>query len=440
MIDSSASILTKSPILYHRVQEPSHLKSTPAVSSPLISFIKPLKQNYAYGFDGYDLQGTNEYDLYTPTPPNLLPTDIRALSKPPSQSLISYNHKKAPDISSFHQNIYTPKPISLLKSTIMDIQNTYTHSCHHIAHGPVLSNPLIYLPLTTHTRSLLSPQKLNLKVPFRCPFCEDPDLHDTVPAGKGVLVIMSSLKKENERSEVVERLSESKLLPSIPSIYSAPYPPYLPTFCSFYSPPPVLSLFPPHFPFSPTSYHLSSPKVPNRWKIIRICGVEDIKSTEWAYEIETETVKDKNAIEHPENMWSERRQNLTPREEEWIPMAWIPRPVGDVDVLAIPDTGPHNTFHFLTGSRLAPHYPPSSSHSNSNPQNQKLHISQSWRGTTGEDSNGYGYRGRILGQSRLPGMMSELGTFLRNNRAEDGNSGSRTDMRERMRERGLRWE
>lgn len=38
----------------------------------------------------------------------------------------------------------------------MDVQHTYTHTCHHIAHGPILSNPLIYLPLTTHTRSLHS--------------------------------------------------------------------------------------------------------------------------------------------------------------------------------------------------------------------------------------------------------------------------------------------
>ncbi|TGO41855.1 hypothetical protein BHYA_0015g00180 [Botrytis hyacinthi] len=214
---------------------------------------------------------------------------------------------------------------------------------------------------------------------------------------------MNSLKKEDERSEVIERSSESKVLPSIPSIYSAPYPPYLSAFYSrFYTPPPPLPFFPPHFPFSPTSYYSSSPKISNTWKIIRICGVEDIKSKEWTHEIETEKLDDNNAIEHPEDVWSERRQNFATREGEWIPMAWIPKPVRNVDVSAIPDTGP--------------------------------------QGTAGEDSNGYGYRGRILGQSRLPGMMSELDAYLQNERAENGNWESRTDMRERIRERGLRWE
>ncbi|KAF7932058.1 uncharacterized protein EAE97_009079 [Botrytis byssoidea] len=248
--------------------------------------------------------------------------------------------------------------------------------------------------------------------------------------------------QEDERSEVIER-SESKLLPSIPSIYSAPYPPYLSAFSSrFHTPPPPLPGFPPHFPLSPTSYYPSSPKVPNTWKIIRICGVEDIKSTEWADGIETEAIDDKKAIEHPENLWSERRQNFAPGDGEWIPMAWIPKPIGDIDVSTIPDTGPHNIFHSFTHSHFS-QYSSSylfSSYSNLNPQNQKLHISQSWKGTTGENSNGFGYRGRVLGQSRLPGMMSELGAYLQNERVDNGNWGSRTDTRERMRERGMRWE
>lgn len=324
----------------------------------------------------------------------------------------------------------------------MDVQHTYTHSCHHIAHGPVLSNPLIYLPLTAHTRSPFSLQKLHLKLPFRCPFCEDPDLHDAVPAGKGVLVIMTPLKKDDERSEVIERSSESKLLPSIPSMYSTSHPPYTSAFCSrFYTPPPSFPLCAPHFSVLSTSHYSSSPKVTNTWKIIRICGVEDIKSKEWTHEIENEKIDDENAIEDPEDIWSERRQNFAPGEEEWIPMAWIPKPVGDIDVSTIPDTGPYNTFDSFTHSRFPPqYYSSSSSYSNLDPRNQKLHISQSWKGTTGEDSNGYGYRGRISGQSRLPGMMSELGAYLRNERADTGNWGSRTDMRERMRERGLRWE
>ncbi|KAF5875442.1 uncharacterized protein Bfra_003896 [Botrytis fragariae] len=252
---------------------------------------------------------------------------------------------------------------------------------------------------------------------------------------------MSSLMKEDEKRVVVERSSESKSLPSIPSIYFPSYPPYLSAFCSgFYPPPPSLWGFPPNFPFSPLPYYSTSPKVPNTWKTIRICGVEDIKSTEWAHEIETETIDDKTAIEHPENLWSERRQNFALREGNWMPMAWIPRPVGDVEVLTIPDTGPQNIFHSSTNSRFPPPYSSSSSHSNLNSQNEKFHISQSWRGTAGEDSDGYGYRGRILDQSRLPGMISELGAFLRNERAENGNWGNRTDMREIMRERRVRWE
>ncbi|KAF7881412.1 hypothetical protein EAF00_011781 [Botryotinia globosa] len=253
---------------------------------------------------------------------------------------------------------------------------------------------------------------------------------------------MSSLTKEDERSEVIER-SESKLLPSIPSIYSAPYPPYLSAFYSrSYPPPPPFPFSPQKFPFSPTSYYSSSPKAPNTWKIIRICGVEDIKSKEWADGIETGTIDDKNTIEHSEDTWSERRQNFAPGEGEWIPMAWIPKPVGDIDVSRIPDTGPHNIFHSFTHSGFPQYFSTysSSSHSNLNAQNQKLHISQSWKGTTGENSNGFGYRGRILDQSRLPGMMSELGAYLQNERVDDGNWGSRTETRERMGERGVRWE
>lgn len=327
---------------------------------------------------------------------------------------------------------------------MMDVQHTYTHTCHHIAHGPILSNPLIYLPLTTHTRSLLSLPKINLKIPFRCPFCEDPGLHDTVPAGKGVLVIMSSPKKEEKVREVMKRSTEPVLLPWIPLIHSASYHPYPSTFYSRSHPQsPPFPYFTPHLSFAPFYHNSPPPKFPDPWKIIRICGVEDIKSKEWAQGIETEITDDQNAMKHPENEWSERRQNFVPREGKWIPMAWIPKPAGDVDVLTIPDTEPQSASQSFTNSRF-PHSPDFSSSSHSNlddqNQNQKLHISQAWRGTAGEDSNGYGYRGRILSRSRLPGMMSELGAFLRNRRAEDGSWGSRMDVRERMRERGVRWE
>lgn len=319
----------------------------------------------------------------------------------------------------------------------MDVQHTYTHTCHHIAHGPILSNPLIYLPLTTHTRSLHSLQKMHLKLPFQCPFCEDPNLHDTVPAGKGVLVIMSSLKKEEKVREVVKRSSELVLLPSIPLMHSALYPPYPSTFYSRLHPQSLPFLyFPPHLSFAPFYYNPPPPNFPDPWKIIRICEVEDIKSREWAQGIETETTDDQNAMKHLENEWSERRQNFAPRKGEWIPMAWIPKPVGDVDALTTPDTEPQSVFHSFTNSRFpqSPNF--SSSHSNLDHQNQnqKLHISQAWRGTTGEDSNGYGYRGRILSRSRLPGMMSELGAFLRNGRVENGRE------RKNEREGGVRWE
>lgn len=81
-------------------------------------------------------------------------------------------------------------------------------------------------------------------------------------------------------------------------------------------------------------------------------------------------------------------------------MAWMPRPAGREGI--------------IDGGR-----------------GERVEMSRSWRGHAGEDADRYGWRGRVLGESRLPGMMSELGAFLKTREEEGLGNGRRM--------RGLRW-
>lgn len=158
----------------------------------------------------------------------------------------------------------------------------------------------------------------------------------------------------------------------------------------------------------------AEPEFGDKWSIIRICGVEEITYSEWTQGISVSISEDNVNTEdidsgNSNSKWGERKQNFRPRVSRWIPMAWIPRPIGEVQI--------------IPGERIM-----GSMHT----RGEMTQINQRWRGNTGIDSSGYGWRGRVFGECMLPGMMSELGAFLREREGEENG-------REGRRMRGLRW-
>lgn len=163
----------------------------------------------------------------------------------------------------------------------------------------------------------------------------------------------------------------------------------------------------------PLSYQSEQAASRDAWTILKICDAENIRSEEWAQgiKIEEQGVNDHDDMHMHEygviGQWGERRRNFGPREGRWAPMAWITRPIGEVHIL---NRG--------VGSERSSHSDPDlqlsyGSMLHVSERQCGIKISNSYRGNMGQDASGYGWRGRVLAKSRLPGIISELGAVLR---------------------------
>ncbi|KAF7871844.1 hypothetical protein EAF04_003951 [Stromatinia cepivora] len=256
---------------------------------------------------------------------------------------------------------------------------------------------------TPPLQSLQTLQTRHLTLPFPCPFCTDPNLHTLVPAGSGILVIMTSSESADSEPESGES-SSSVFSSQFSSPYQLPPSPLYSSSSSYPSTPFQHSFSPSSCPYQPPpNPRAYTPPLSqfnnNTWKILRICGVEDITTSEWTQGISPAENKNRHKNKST-NPWTQHpNSHPSPQQSHWKHMSWIPRPIGNISMHSLNTT--HNaprTHMYNTQER--------------NNNNNNIHITQKWTGNTGEDANGFGYRGRMGAQSRLAGMMSLLGAVL----------------------------